>query len=127
MLDQAFDALKEYNWGTEKKPLQPIDDAVATTHGDEAARKDLEARLIAALKTEISRDAKDYVCRKLMVVGTSACVPALAALLSEKDYSHMARFALERIQAPEAAAALRDALPKLAGALKAGVIGSLGA
>jgi HEAT repeat protein len=39
----------------------------------------------------------------------------------------MARYALERIPAPEAAAAMRDAVPKLNGALKVGVIGSLGA
>jgi HEAT repeat protein len=38
----------------------------------------------------------------------------------------MARYALERIPAAEAAAALRDALPKLAGSLKIGAIGSLG-
>ncbi len=51
----------------------------------------------------------------------------LAAVLADKDNSHMARYALERIQASEVAAALRDALPKVAGALKIGVIGSLGA
>ena len=39
----------------------------------------------------------------------------------------MARFALERIQDSAASAALRDALPKVQGALKAGVAGSLGA
>ena len=78
------------------------------------------------LKTDVSRDAKDFVCRKLMVIGTAASVPALAALLADKDLSHMARYALERIPAPEAAQALRDALPKLSGALKMGVIGSLG-
>ena len=38
----------------------------------------------------------------------------------------MARYALERIPAAAAAAALRDALPKLTGTLKVGVIGSLG-
>ncbi len=38
----------------------------------------------------------------------------------------MARYALERMPAPEAAQALRDALPRLCGALKVGVIGSLG-
>ncbi len=78
------------------------------------------------LKTGVSRDAKDFVCRKLMMIGTAASVPALAALLPEKDLSHMARYALERIPAPEAAQALRDALPKLSGPLKVGVIGSLG-
>ncbi len=62
-----------------------------------------------------------------MTVGAPASAPTLATLLADKDLSHMARYALERIPAPEAAAALRDALPKLSGALKVGVIASLGA
>jgi len=61
-----------------------------------------------------------------MLIGTAASVPTLADFLSDKDLSHMARFALERIPAPEAAQAMRDALPKLSGPLKVGVIGSLG-
>lgn len=126
MLDQAFDALKSYDWGTDRKPLVEIDDAVITTRDDAAARKDLEARLAAVLKTDVSRDAKDYVCRKLMIIGTAASVPALAEILPDKDLSHMSRFALERIPAPEAAQALRNALPKLSGTLKVGAIGSLG-
>jgi HEAT repeat protein len=48
-------------------------------------------------------------------------------MLPDSDNSHMARYALERIPAPEAAQALRDALPQLDGELKIGVIGSLGA
>ncbi len=126
MLDQAFDALKTYDWGTDRKALNPIDEAVVATQDDPAARKELEARLAAVLKTDVSRDAKDFVCRKLMIVGTAESVPALAALLPEKEHSHMARYALERIPAAEAAQAMRDALPKLGGELKIGVIGSLG-
>ena len=125
-LDKAFDALKTFDWGTDRKVLGPIDDAVPATHGDAAARKALETRLTAALASGISRSAKDVVLRKLTVVGTAASVPALAALLPDKDYSHMARSALERIPAPEAAQAMRDALPKLEGKLKIGAIGSLG-
>jgi len=126
MLDEAFETLKTYDWGTDRKPLLEIDAAVIAAGADEAARKDLENRLIAALKTNVSRDAKDFVCRKLRIIGTSASVPALAELLSDKDLAHMARFALEPIPAPEAAKALRDALPKLSGPLKIGVISSLG-
>jgi HEAT repeat protein len=126
MLDQAFDALKTYDWGVDPKVLKPIDDAVVKTHGDAAARKDLESKLAALLDSGASRDAKGYVCRKLMVIGTAASVPALAKLLADKDNSHMARFALERIPAPESAAALRDALSKVASTLKIGIIGSLG-
>ena len=126
MLDQAFDALKTYDWGADRKVLQPIDEAVIAKNADAAARKDLETRLAAVLKAGVSRDAMDYVCRKLMLIGTAASVPTLAELLGDKNMSHMARYALERIPAPEAATALREAVGKLSGALKIGVICSLG-
>jgi HEAT repeats len=127
MLDQAFEALKTYDWGQDPKVLNPIDEAIVATHGDAAKRQELENKVTAALKTELSRDAKQVLCRHLMVIGTVAAVPTLAALLADKDLSHMARYALERIPAPEAATALRTALPNLASALKVGVIASLGA
>ncbi len=126
MLDQAFEALKTYDWGTERNVLNPINEAVISSRNDAAARKELESRLVEAIKTPISRDAKDFVCRKLMQIGTAASVPTLAELLSDKDLSHMARFALERNPAPEAAQAIRDALPKITGPLKLGIISSLG-
>ncbi len=125
-LDQAFDALKTYDWGADRNLLNPIDEVVISTRGDAAGRKDLETRLAAVLKTGVSRDAKDFVCRKLMIIGTASSVPTLSELLGDKDLSHMARFALERIPASEAAQAMRDALPKLVGSLKVGVISSLG-
>ena len=127
MLDQAFEALNTYDWGTDLAVLAPIDDAVLAAHKDAAASGDLEQRLAAVLASDASRDAKDYVCRKLMLIGTAASTPALAALLPEADHSHMARFALQQFAAPEAAQALRDALPKVSGVLKVGVLSSLGA
>ncbi|MGM0488516.1 MAG: HEAT repeat domain-containing protein [Planctomycetota bacterium] len=126
MLDQAFEALKTYDWGTDTKVLDPIEEAVVTTRDNADARKDLEKRLVATLKADVSRDAKDYVCRKLRVVGTAASVPALAEMLPQEENSHMARYALESMPVSEAAQALRDALPKVSGELKVGVIGSLG-
>jgi hypothetical protein len=126
-VDKAFDALKTYDWGTDYNKVKAIDDAAFATEGDAAARKALETRLAAVLGTGASRAAKDFVCRALMLIGTAESVPSLAALLPDPDLSHMARYALERIPAPEAAAALRDALPKVAGPLKVGVIASLGA
>ncbi len=126
MSNEAFDALKTYDWGTDPSVLNLINDAVVATHGNAAARHELEVRLVEVLKSGVSRAAKDYVCRTLTVIGTAESVPALAALLADKDLSHMARYALERIPAAEAAQAMRDALPKLSGTLKVGIIGSLG-
>lgn len=127
MLANAFEALKTFDWGADLALLAPIDDAVIAARGQANAAQDVETRLIAALKEKLSRDAHDYVCRKLAIVGTAAAVPTLAGLLGSKDHSHMARYALERINAPEAASALRNALGTVQGDLKIGVIGSLGA
>ncbi len=126
MLDDAFNALKTYDWGTDRAPVAPIEAAAAAAHGKPAEREDLEKRLLAALQSDVSRDAKGFVCRMLTIVGGAASVPVLAGLLGDEYLSHMARYALERISGDEAAQALRDALPRLSGKLKIGVIGSIG-
>jgi HEAT repeat protein len=125
-VDNAFTTLKTYDWGADRNALNPIDQAIIATHGDSAARKALEKRLVDTLAGGISRSAQDYVCRKLRVVGTSQSVEALAVLLPAEETSHIARYALERIPDEKAVAAMRDALPKVSGKLKAGMIGSLG-
>jgi len=126
MLEQAFEALKTYDYGVDRHVLDPIDEAVVSTHNDPAARKDLESRLVAVLPSNAPRDARDYVCRQLRTIGTAASVPALEALLPDPDLSHMARYALERIPASQAGEALERQLRKLNGQLKIGVISSLG-
>src|SRR5262245_23557231 len=126
MLDQAFEALKTYDWGANVEALKPIEDAIVSTQGDSAARQQLENRLSEVLKSDAPRDAKDYACRKLMQIGTAASVPVLASLLASPELSHMARYALYRIPAPAAGKALRDALGQVHGAQKIGVIATLG-
>ncbi len=125
-VDKAFDALKAYDWGQDRNVLQPIDDAVAASHGDDAAGKELETRLASLLGSDASHAAKDYACRKLSLIGSAGSVPALAGLLGDEKLSHMARYALERMSGDEAVAAVRDALPKTKGRVKVGVINSLG-
>jgi HEAT repeat protein len=129
MLDQAFESLKKYDFGTPISELQAIEDAMVAAHTDAAVRQELEQRLIASLgtSTKISRDAKDYVCRKLAGIGSPAAVPALSKLLSTESNAHLARHALERIPGPEAAAALSAAATQLSGKLKIGAIASIGA
>lgn len=126
MLEQAFEALKTYDYGIDRHALDPLDEAVVTTRNDPAARKDLELRLLSVLQSHAPHDARDYVCRLLRTIGTKASVPALEALLGDADMSHMARYALERIPVPQAGHALERQLRKLNNQLKLGVISSLG-
>lgn len=126
MLEQAFDALKTYDWGVDRHVVDPIAEAVVKTQNDPAARKEIESRLLAVLQSNAPRDAKDFVCRQLRTMGTAACVPVLEPLLANEELSHMARYALERIADRQADRALERQLRKLNGNLKIGVISSLG-
>ena len=127
MLDQAFEALKTYKWGVDPKAIKAIQDTIVATHGDTAARKDLESKLAAVLATDAPRAAKDSVCRFLKTIGTAHSVEALAKLLHDAELSHMARHALQTNNAPEAVKALVGAMDKAPKKIKIGIISSLGA
>jgi HEAT repeat protein len=125
-VEKAFETLKTYDWGDDPETLKAIDQAIIATHGDAAARKALEKKLVDALTGGISRSALDYVCRRLRIVGTRQSIEALAALLPAEGTSHIARYALERIPDEKAVEVMRDSLPKVSSKLKPGIIGSLG-
>lgn len=90
------------------------------------AGADEEQDLVATLQSSASVPQKCAACQKLRVIGTARCVPSLAALLGEERTSHAARYALEAMPCPEAGAALREAAGTTPGAIKAGLIDSLG-
>ena len=125
-LDKAFEVLKTYDWGNDRAPLEALDKAIAASHGDAAAQKDLETRLAAIIESDAPNAAKDVACRQLSLVGSADSVAALAKLLGDDKLAHIARYALERMQCPEALAALREALSSTNGRVKVGVINSLG-
>ena len=90
------------------------------------ARAAEEDDLIAALQPDRSPNDKDKACQRLKNIGTAKCVPALAALLTDENLSHSARYALESMQASEAGAALCDVLGKTTGMTRIGIIDSVG-
>ena len=94
--------------------------------GTFTARAQDEASLIGILQSNAGAVEKCEACKQLRLVGTALSVPELAALLNEERVAQAARYALEGMPAPEAVAALREALRKTSGLLKAGVVDSLG-
>ena len=125
-VDAAIKSLKTYDWGVDRKTLEPIDQAVIATHKDAAGRKKLEKDLVDALAGGVSRSAQDFICRRLRVIGTGQSVKVLAALLPNEKASNIARYALGDITDEAALDAIRAALPKVSTKLKPGIIGSLG-
>jgi hypothetical protein len=75
----------------------------------------------------VTAHARAEACQALAVIGGPKSVPTLAGLMDDRQLAAYARTALEVIDDPSAAKALRDALPKLEGQLLIGVVTSLGA
>ena len=71
-----------------------------------------QAELIKTIKSNAPQAEKDLACRELQVIGTEACIDALAAMLTDAKLSHMARYALEPMPYPKAATVMRAALAK---------------
>jgi HEAT repeat protein len=96
--------------------------AQATPDRAEETRKQ-----IAVLQSGSGTFAKAEACRTLALLGSAEAVPALAALLPDRQLSAHARTALEIIADPAAATALRSAMGSLSGDLRLGAVGSVGA
>ena len=126
LLDAAFAQLPKYDYGQSRECLNAIDAHVVASHGDPARRKAIEERLAAVLAGEATRAAKEFACRKLGTIGSTACVPAVAKLLADPQLAHMARFTLERVPDPHAAAAMCDAMQQASPDVAVGIVNSLG-
>lgn len=123
----AWTYLPRYTWGAPRRPLALIDETVQRARTDAQVRQTLETQFIQILQdASATPAAKDFVCRRLALLGSAASVPALAALLSDESCSHMACFALERIPGSAADEALSRALGQVTGPLRIGLIHAVG-
>ncbi len=92
----------------------------------QTAQTSEEQQLIGVLQSSQSPRDKDAACARLKRIGTEKSIPALAALLTDEQLSHSARYALESMPSAKAGQALADALAKTSGLTKVGIINSLG-
>jgi len=125
-LQELLDKVKTYDWGQSRLALTEVSDIIKVAFGSPAKLSEIEKSLIGLLQSDATYAGKQYVCRELSIIGTEQSVPALAKMLTNDEYSDMARYALERIPGEAVDEALRDALPKTSGKTKVGIINSLG-
>lgn len=85
-----------------------------------------EAQLDKILQSKSSSvREKSAACAQLKRIATGRSVRALAALLTDEQLSHSARYVLESMPEPRAGAALRRALSRTSGQLQVGIINSI--
>jgi HEAT repeat protein len=125
-VDEALDRLKTYKLGQENEAINTIRDVAVGSFGDAATRNKLAAGLAAILESDATTDAKQFACQQLALIGAQEQVPALAKLLTDRELSQIARYALARIPGEAVDGVLIDALAQTDGANKLGIISTLG-
>ncbi|MDZ4859867.1 MAG: ThuA domain-containing protein [Candidatus Hydrogenedentes bacterium] len=126
LVDEAFKDIAQYQNGQDASVPKLIHDWIISSHEDTEMRSVYERRLLAVLESNPTPDARRLVVALLRLCATDEAVPKFAALLASPDTANEARYVLERLDTPAAAAALRAALPLSEGLARIGIINSLG-
>ena len=121
-----WEKLKTYDFGDSRQPLTEISDEIRKAYGKPEELKKFEASLDDVLKSDAKYAGKQYACRELSIIGTQQSVPALAPMLTNQEYSDMARYALERIPDEAVDPVLLAAMLRAEGKAKIGIVNSLG-
>ncbi len=121
----SYAQLESYDYGQSKASLVAIQQEVDTCTPDQYAP--IEAKLLEVIQSAQAKPAaKVFACRMLRIVGSPKCVPVLAALLADEQFSYPARIGLQALPYPQVDDALCNALYTLHGNLQVGVITTIG-
>lgn len=127
-LEAAVDAVGTYDFDRPRSKLVALERLINDTHGDPAARRHLETAMAELLGSKATVAAKQFLCKKLWIMGTDHSVPALSKLLDGSDpvLAEAACYALRTQDSAVAAAALRNALDRTRGVARVAIINVLG-
>jgi HEAT repeat protein len=125
-LDELLEVIASYEFGQSRENLTRLGDIVRDSYESEKQRKDIEKRFLKFLRSDATLASKQFICKKLSIIGTEEAVPTLSAMLTKPATSDMARYALEQIPGESVDKALINALGRTKGKAKIGIINSLG-
>jgi type 1 glutamine amidotransferase/HEAT repeat protein len=125
-LDYVLSQVRTYQPGDRRDALWMLEYHVGLVANTPQAAATAARLAVFVADAGATPAGRQWACRQLSLIATSAEVPALAALLSDKDLGVWPRFVLERIPGEAALAALRTALGKATGTNRVGLIDALG-
>lgn len=97
-------------------------------NAEPSQRSEHERRLLLALgRPDLTAAGRQFICRMLGLIGSTACVAELTKLLKSEHTADEARLTLDAIDGPIVAEAYRLALGGLGGRARLGLIGSIAA
>ncbi len=115
-----------YRYGDSRAALLRLDAFVRSVNDLPEARLKLERQFCDFLKGNATPAGKQFVCEKLVLVGSNASVPLLTEMLADTVLAGRPLLALASIPGVAADAGLRQALTRVPPATKIEIIDALG-
>jgi hypothetical protein len=127
-LTAAVQAVSDYDFDRPRTKLVELERLINATYRNRTARTEIEKAMAESLGSQATVAAKQFVCKKLWMMGSDLSVPALAALLQGPDpvLAEAACYALRSHESAVAAAAIRKALDRARGVARVAIINLLG-
>jgi HEAT repeat protein len=125
-LEAMLRDLDSFAYSRNEAVLYRLREYILNNRGTEESRAACEDKLLTFLGSTPNLDAKLAVCRELRLIGGDKSAAALGPMLLEPETTDLARYALEKIPGSAADKSLLDALNKVSGEAKIGIISSLG-
>ncbi len=125
-IDKILTQVAVYDYGASREPLTQLRELVRDNLDSKATIRQFEQKMINVLKSDATFAGKQFICKQLSIIGSSASVPVLAKMLRNDETTDIALYALERIPDPSVDKALRKAVGKAKGNAKIGIINTIG-
>ncbi len=126
-IENIVESIQEFEYGQSLKSQRELERIINETFNDPQAREEVEKQILKALKSEkTTLAAKQFFCKKLALIGSSASLPVLGVMLLNEETTEMACYALKTQTSQDANSYLHQALGKLQGTAKIAVIHLLG-
>ena len=125
-LARSLTTASAYEYGESREALSEIDEIVKSAVGSPEICKQVEAQFIDFLESNATLASKQFICRKLAVMGTRASVPALSKMLNAGETFDMALYALEKIPSDRVDKILFKSMQEARGKRRIGLMNTLG-
>ena len=125
-LSQLIRSAASYQTGQSMQPLRRIEQLIRQSATDAPLRGTIEMGLGELLTGESTQEAKQFACQHLSTIGTERTLPAITSLLNSESTASLACQTLVNHPAPQATAALRDALKTAPARVRPEIISALG-
>ena len=122
----SLNTASTFQYGESREALSEIDEIMKAAVESVEIAKRVEAQFIDFLESNATLAGKQFVCRKLSVIGTKASVPLLAKMLAVDETFDMALYALEKIPSAQVDKVLMKRIQRVRGKQKIGLISTLG-